>query len=190
MVLKKGRDGLGVDDFEVVEGSEDDDEQWAGARILKVMKAEAVIDAVVIVSRWYGGIMLGPIRFTHIEDCVREVCRVFRLKDEMEDCITTLTTLDETLARLRAELELLRGSSSSQTNIPSSVPATPTPTHPVQTSEEDVDEKPRKRRILESTQDYSELRKSADIKKAKRLVTARENSLKAVQNLIEKAKTL
>jgi Uncharacterized protein family UPF0029 len=27
---------------------------------------------VVVVARWYGGILLGPARFTHIENCARE----------------------------------------------------------------------------------------------------------------------
>ena len=53
MVPKMGKSGLGgPDDFEVVSGSEDDGERWAGARVLKVMQAESVIDAVVVVSRW------------------------------------------------------------------------------------------------------------------------------------------
>lgn len=53
MVLKEGRSGLkGDDDFKIEEGSEDDGEQWAGGHILKVMRSKAIIDAVVIVSRW------------------------------------------------------------------------------------------------------------------------------------------
>ncbi len=53
MVLKASRSGLGgPDDFEVVSGADDDGEKWAGARVLKVMQAESVIDAVVVVSRW------------------------------------------------------------------------------------------------------------------------------------------
>lgn len=53
MALKQKQSGLGgPDDFEVRNGSEDDGEQWAGERVLKVMKAEAVIDAVLVVSRW------------------------------------------------------------------------------------------------------------------------------------------
>jgi putative IMPACT (imprinted ancient) family translation regulator len=53
MVLKEGRTGLkGDDDFTVEEGSEDDGEQWAGSHVLKVMRSEAIMDAVVIVSRW------------------------------------------------------------------------------------------------------------------------------------------
>lgn len=54
MVLKKGRTGLeGPEDFELMQGSKDDGENWAGGKVLKVMQNLAIIDAVVIVSRWY-----------------------------------------------------------------------------------------------------------------------------------------
>lgn len=53
MVLKAGKSGLGgPEDFEVVSGSDDDGEKYAGGKVLKVMQAEGVIDAVVVVSRW------------------------------------------------------------------------------------------------------------------------------------------
>ena len=53
MVLKHGQTGLkGPEDFELMQGSKDDGENWAGGKILKVMQGLAIIDAVVIVSRW------------------------------------------------------------------------------------------------------------------------------------------
>ena len=53
MVLKSGHTGLeGPDDFELRSGSTDDGESWAGSRVLKVLQTQAIIDAVVIVSRW------------------------------------------------------------------------------------------------------------------------------------------
>ena len=53
MVLKKGKTGLtGPDDFEIQSGSADDGEKWAGEKILKVMEANSIIDAVIVVSRW------------------------------------------------------------------------------------------------------------------------------------------
>lgn len=53
MVLRKDKTGLGgPDDFELVVGFEDDGEAHAGRRVLQVMQAEGVIDAVVVVSRW------------------------------------------------------------------------------------------------------------------------------------------
>src|SRR5262249_17003740 len=47
---------------------------------------------------------LGPSRFAHIETCAREVCRVFKRQDEVDDCISTLSTLDDILKDLRADL--------------------------------------------------------------------------------------
>lgn len=53
MVLKSGKTGLeGPNDFELVQGSKDDGESWAGGKILKVMQGMAIIDAIVVVSRW------------------------------------------------------------------------------------------------------------------------------------------
>jgi putative IMPACT (imprinted ancient) family translation regulator len=53
MVVKPGCTGLGgPEEFQVVSGSIDDGERWAGDRVLKVMQTLAVIDAVVVVSRW------------------------------------------------------------------------------------------------------------------------------------------
>ena len=57
MVLKPGKTGLaGEDDFEVRQGNEDDGEKYGSGRVLKIMQAEGVIDAVVVVSRWYANI--------------------------------------------------------------------------------------------------------------------------------------
>lgn len=54
MVLKPGRSGLGgPEDFELQAGSKDDGESWAGAKVLAVMETLSIIDAVVIVSRWW-----------------------------------------------------------------------------------------------------------------------------------------
>lgn len=53
MVPKPGKSGLGgPDDFELRSGSDDDGEKYAGERVLKTMKAEGAMDAVVIISRW------------------------------------------------------------------------------------------------------------------------------------------
>ena len=53
MILKTGKTGLeGPSDFELIQGSKDDGESWAGGKVLKVMQNMAVIDAVVVVSRW------------------------------------------------------------------------------------------------------------------------------------------
>ncbi|KAH9485499.1 Protein IMPACT-A [Psilocybe cubensis] len=164
MVLKQGKSGLsGPEDFELVQGSKDDGESWAGGKVLKVMEDLAVIDAVVIVSRWYGGIMLGPVRFTHIETCATEVCKEFKRSEELQDCITTLRTLDDLLSVQREKLAALNNNESSGTNVPSS-PAI----HAI----------PR----AAKKSDYSGI----DLSKAKRLIHARENAIKGVKALISK----
>lgn len=54
MTLKPGVTGLGgEDDFQVLSAYDDDGEKWAGGRVLNIMKQMGVIDAVVVVSRWW-----------------------------------------------------------------------------------------------------------------------------------------
>ena len=50
---------------------DDDGEDAAGGRLLHLLQILDVKNAVVVVSRWYGGIKLGPARFTHINNAAR-----------------------------------------------------------------------------------------------------------------------
>ncbi|XP_071441156.1 protein IMPACT-like isoform X2 [Hetaerina americana] len=52
---------------------EDDGETHAGGRLLHLLQILDIKDAVVVVSRWYGGILLGPDRFRHINNAARQV---------------------------------------------------------------------------------------------------------------------
>ncbi len=45
----------------------------AGDKLLFMMARMDVRNAVVVVSRWYGGIQLGPDRFKHINNVAKEV---------------------------------------------------------------------------------------------------------------------
>ncbi|KAG6857200.1 hypothetical protein H0H87_008266 [Tephrocybe sp. NHM501043] len=170
MVLKPGHSGFGgPNDFELNAEYSDDGEKWAGAKIQKVMELYAIIDAVVIVSRWcvfyylgtitltlrlrdrYGGTMLGPARFSHIETCAAEVCQEFRRSEDLRECISDLMTLDAVLAGLRVEYnEASGGRTGTIGNV------TPTP------------------------KDYAGL----DFEKGKRLIKARENAIKSVKLLL------
>jgi len=51
--------------------------------------------------------MLGPNRFTHIETCAAEVCKHFKLQEDLKDCRTMLSSLDDILADLRSEFTAL-----------------------------------------------------------------------------------
>ena len=104
----------------------------------------------------YGGTLLGPARFTHIETCASEVCREFKRSEELRESITTLQTLDDLLVTLRDQLASLTTQSSTASS------STP----------ERNSKKP----------DY----KGMDVVKAKRLIQARENSLRSVKVLIAK----
>ena len=57
--------------------SDDDGEKWAGKRVEKVLNSMNVAGACVV-ARWYGGIMLGQVRFEHIENCAREAIEAWR----------------------------------------------------------------------------------------------------------------
>jgi putative IMPACT (imprinted ancient) family translation regulator len=49
----------------------DDGESGAGAVILKMLERAALVDHVVVVTRWYGGVHLGGDRFAHVVTAVR-----------------------------------------------------------------------------------------------------------------------
>ena len=102
--------------------------------------------------------MLGPVRFNHIETCTREACRAFRLKDELEEVVATLKSLDDILATLRAELAATRRSA------------------------------PEGGKSSNKPFDYSSLMKSSDLEKAKRLVSAREKAIQSVKSSIQQEK--
>nr|XP_044630441.1 protein IMPACT isoform X6 [Equus asinus] len=54
---------------------EDDGETAAGGRLLHLMEVSIlnVRNVMVVVSRWFGGILLGPDRFKHINNCARNI---------------------------------------------------------------------------------------------------------------------
>ncbi|XP_028855925.1 protein IMPACT isoform X2 [Denticeps clupeoides] len=52
---------------------EDDGETAAGGRLLHLLQILDARNVMVIVTRWYGGILLGPDRFKHINNCARSI---------------------------------------------------------------------------------------------------------------------
>ncbi|OWF48806.1 protein IMPACT-like isoform X1 [Mizuhopecten yessoensis] len=55
----------------VYQGCEDDGETNAGSRMLHLLQILDSDNVMVVVSRWYGGILLGPDRFKHINNAAR-----------------------------------------------------------------------------------------------------------------------
>lgn len=117
----------------------------------------------------YGGTLLGPTRFSHIETCASEVCREFKRTEALRECIQTLNTLDVLLGELRSEYNTANGSTSAgtlQRDFESSGSDPTNPTVP----------------IILASKDYSNL----DLQKGKRLIKARENAIQSVKSLLAK----
>lgn len=53
--------------------SEDDGETYAGNRLLHLLDILDVTNVLIVVTRWYGGIHLGPDRFKHINKVARDI---------------------------------------------------------------------------------------------------------------------
>ena len=49
----------------------DDGESGAGAIILNHLAKASLLNHVVVVTRWYGGVHLGADRFRHVRDCTK-----------------------------------------------------------------------------------------------------------------------
>lgn len=87
-----------------VTGHDDDGEKWAGQKLEKVLQEERVHGAVVV-ARWYGGVMLGPVRFTWIEKCAREAIAAWRAAVEDVERESKRRKADEdAIVRLRRDL--------------------------------------------------------------------------------------
>jgi len=53
--------------------NDDDGETAAASKMAEMMHLMDCNNVIVVVSRWYGGIHLGPDRFRHINNCAREI---------------------------------------------------------------------------------------------------------------------
>lgn len=64
-------------------GTDDDGERYGGRHVLKVIE-EMRVEGAVVVARWYGGVLLGPTRFSHIENSAGNAIRAWRQKEDSE----------------------------------------------------------------------------------------------------------
>ena len=53
--------------------SNDDGEDAAGSRLLHLLQLADCFNVYIVVSRYYGGIQLGPLRFKCINNCARQL---------------------------------------------------------------------------------------------------------------------
>lgn len=110
-------------------GSDDDGEKYGGKRLEKVLN-ELNVEGSVMVVRWYGGTLLGPVRFTHIENVAREAILLWKDvmapankkaktesppdSDQKDQLIRALEERDRSITVLR---QLLADKASSKDNI-------------------------------------------------------------------------
>ncbi|KAG9831738.1 ribosomal protein S5 domain 2-like protein, partial [Aureobasidium melanogenum] len=64
-------------------GTDDDGERYGGRHVLKVLE-EMRVEGALVVARYYGGVMLGPVRFAHIENSARDAIRAWRQNEDSE----------------------------------------------------------------------------------------------------------
>ncbi|KAB8234760.1 putative aromatic amino acid aminotransferase [Aspergillus alliaceus] len=69
---QKPSSGKGESTEMIVQDCDDDGETAAGGRLLHLMQLMDVWDVVVVVTRWYGGVLLGPDRFRIINAVGRD----------------------------------------------------------------------------------------------------------------------
>ena len=65
--------------------NDDDGESAAGARLAHLLQILELENVLVVVSRWYGGILLGPERFKHINQAARDALELAGLLGDKPD---------------------------------------------------------------------------------------------------------
>lgn len=98
-----------------VTGHDDDGEKYGGRKIEQVLNSMKVMGACVV-ARWYGGTMLGQVRFAHIENCANEAVRQWvnsvgeqqAKKRKMEEEVVEKDKLVKALAKRDQSIGVLR----------------------------------------------------------------------------------
>lgn len=67
----------------VLQDCEDDGETHAGSRMMHLMQILDVKNVLVVVSRWFGGVLLGGDRFKHINNATRDALELGGFLDAM-----------------------------------------------------------------------------------------------------------
>lgn len=173
LVLKPGMTGLeGEDAFTVEQGSVDDGETRGGKAVLDVIEKMGMCDVLVVVSRRFGGTMLGPARFTHIADCARAVCGAMNEREKaaeratkVADLVAQLREWDTEVTDLRSEIAALEPKKA-ETEVQASEGKQPT-----------VSLKP---------PDYTNILNPPDVEKAERLLQARQKTVQSLKSALEK----
>ena len=127
----------------LLETGHDDDGEKHGGKALEKVLIEMEVEGAAVVARWYGGVMLGPVRFDHIKNAARDAItqwsqdrersakRAKLREDEAEKTrlIQTLPERDQSITVLRgllAEKSLQSSSAANAETTPAKTPDYPT----------------------------------------------------------------
>lgn len=92
----------------LIETGSDDDGEKGGGRTIEKMLPKLDIIGLVIVSRWWGGVLLGPVRFDYIRDCTFNAVQKFRQQNALKTVSGNFISTKQTEINLSQEKELTR----------------------------------------------------------------------------------
>lgn len=68
----------------IIQSGYDDDGESRAGRVLEKVLNDSGTQGSLVVARWWGGVLLGPVRFKHIEDVAKEAVDMWRSEIEQE----------------------------------------------------------------------------------------------------------
>ncbi|KAJ3284692.1 hypothetical protein HDU79_007946 [Rhizoclosmatium sp. JEL0117] len=103
--LLAGKSGDSPDDFIVEDGYDEDGETGAGRKLWVTMRDLGACDCMVIVTRWYGGTELGPVRFDHINNVGKAALEAGGFVAERDRLLRLLKARDASIRGFRTNIE-------------------------------------------------------------------------------------
>ncbi|KAL8770166.1 MAG: hypothetical protein Q9209_004008 [Squamulea sp. 1 TL-2023] len=115
-------------------GYDEDGEKYAGKALTSVL-SDFKAEGAIVVARWYGGILLGPVRFHHIKNCAREAISKYlnsneRQAKKLRASAEEIKRKDDLIRILLARdqsISVLRGLLAEKQSVPSPSPKEETP---------------------------------------------------------------
>ena len=80
------RQSLNDNNSFLMETGYDDDGEKGGGKVLEKLLTDLDVVGVLVVARWFGGVLLGPVRFEHIRLSAREAVMAWLKERERGEC--------------------------------------------------------------------------------------------------------
>ena len=109
-------------------GHDDDGEKYGGKALESVLSTRR-IEGTVMVARWWGGVLLGPVRFEHIKRCANDAISQWQEADEEQTKKLKLAAeeedkekIDQVLSERDQSIQTLRALLAEKTHATTSSP--------------------------------------------------------------------